>query len=93
MRIVQHFFEHLFLIGLGLLLAYLPKAPAAWLGRKLGGGYYRLSPFRRRVAEINLGLAGLNPSLARSAFENMGLTIAEFARFRRLDKSFFETQF
>ncbi|MCI0406395.1 MAG: lysophospholipid acyltransferase family protein [candidate division Zixibacteria bacterium] len=93
MRQLTHFFEYLFLAALGLLLAYLPAGPAAWLGRKLGGLYYRLSPFRRRVAEINLLLAGLSPALARSTFENVGLTMTEFARFRRLDKKFFETRF
>ena len=93
MRKTRYFFEYLLLSALGLFLAYLSKRMAGWLGRKLGGLYYRLSPFRGRVAETNLQLAGLSPSLARSAFENVGLVIAEFARFRRLDKSFFETQF
>lgn len=93
MRKLRYVFEYLSLASLGLLLAYLPKGLPVWLGRKFGGLYYRLSPFRRRVAETNLQLAGLSPSLARSAFENVGLVIAEFARFRRLDKSFFETQF
>ncbi|MGH8004646.1 MAG: lysophospholipid acyltransferase family protein [Limisphaerales bacterium] len=93
MHIVQHLFEYFFLVALGLLLAFLPASLAVWLGRKFGGLYYRLSPFRRRVAETNLELAGLSPSLARKTFENVGLTIAEFARFRRLDKNFFETCF
>ncbi len=93
MQRVRHFLKYLFLAALGLLLAYLPKGAAAWLGRKFGGLYYRLSPFRRRVAETNLTLAKLNSDAAKGAFENVGLTMAEFARFRRLDKSFFETRF
>ncbi len=93
MRSIKHFFEYLVLANLGLLLALLPNGLAAWLGRRLGGLYYRFSPFRRRVAVTNLQLAGLDPSLARSAFENAGLVIAEFAGFRRFDKFFFETHF
>jgi len=92
-RRIKYFFEYLILAALGLLLAYLPKDIAAWLGRKLGGIYYRLSPFRRKVAETNLELAKLDSGAAKGAFENIGLTMAEFARFRRLDKSFFETHF
>lgn len=93
MQKAGHFLEYLFLAGLGLFLANLPEVSASWLGRKFGGLYYRLSPFRRRVAETNLELAGLSPSLAQSTFENVGLTIAEFARFRWLDKKFFESRF
>ncbi len=93
MRLIKHLLEFFLLSGLAGFLAYLPKAMTAWLGRNLGGLSYRLSSFRRRVAETNLQLAGLNPSLARRAFENVGLVMTEFARFRRLDKSFFETQF
>jgi KDO2-lipid IV(A) lauroyltransferase len=93
MREIKHLLEYLFLAALGLLLAYLPTGTAAWLGRKFGKAYFRFSSFRRRVAETNLELAGLSPSLARSTFENVGLTIAEFARFRRLDKKFFESRF
>lgn len=92
MHIIRHFLEFLFFTALGLFLAYTPKGLAAWLGRKFGAIYYRFSPFRRRVAETNLELAGLSPLLAKGTFENVGLTIAEFARFRRLDKSFFDTQ-
>jgi KDO2-lipid IV(A) lauroyltransferase len=93
MRKLKHLFEFLVLEAIGLLLACLPINVAVWLGRKLGAIYYRLSAFRRRVAEINLGLAGLSPNRARSTFENVGLTMAEFARFRRLDKAFFESRF
>jgi KDO2-lipid IV(A) lauroyltransferase len=92
-RKFKYFFEYLLLAGLGWILALLPDRLAAWLGRKLGGLYYYLSPFRRRVAETNLDLAGLSPVLARGTFENVGLTMAEFARFRRLDKKFFESRF
>jgi KDO2-lipid IV(A) lauroyltransferase len=93
MRIVRCFFEYFFLVVLGQFLAFCPVGQAAWLGRKFGAIYYRLSSFRRRVAETNLELAGLSPSLVRSTFENVGLTIAEFARFRRLDRRFFESRF
>ncbi|HXF47984.1 MAG TPA: lysophospholipid acyltransferase family protein [Verrucomicrobiae bacterium] len=93
MHRLKHLFEFLVLDVVGLLFACLPRDSAAWLGRKFGAIYYRLSPFRRRVAETNLELAGLSPSLAKGAFENVGLTIAEFARFRRLDKNFFESRF
>jgi KDO2-lipid IV(A) lauroyltransferase len=92
-RQVKHLSEYSFLATFSLFLAYLPKGVATWLSKKFGFLYSRLSPFRRQVAETNLQLAGLSPSLARSTFENVGLTIAEFARFRRLDKNFFESQF
>lgn len=38
-------------------------------------------------------MAELDTKSAKFAFENVGLTVAEFARFRRLDKRFFDTQF
>src|SRR3972149_3284187 len=92
MRRVKYFFEYLLLSSLGWFLAYLPKGIAGWLGRKPSWLYCRLSPFRYKVAETNLTLAKLDLRAAKAAFENVGLTLAEFARFRRLDKSFFETQ-
>ncbi len=92
MRRVKYFFEYLLLSSLGWFLAYLPKGIAGWLGRKPSWLYCRLSPFRYKVAETNLTLAKLDRRAAKAAFENVGLTLAEFARFRRLDKSFFETQ-
>ncbi len=91
MRLIKHFLEFYLLAALAGFLAYLPKRLAAGFGRKFGWLYYCFSSFRRKVAETNLQLAGLSPSLARRVFENVGLVIAEFARFRRLDKSFFQT--
>ncbi len=93
MRKVRYLFEYLVFAGLAEALAWLPKRWTYLIGKGLGRLYYRLSPFRRRVAETNLQLASLSPSLARVTFENVGLTIAEFARFRRLDRNFFETRF
>ncbi|MCI0330288.1 MAG: lysophospholipid acyltransferase family protein [candidate division Zixibacteria bacterium] len=92
-RRVEYFFEYLLLAGFGLFLAFLPERMASWLDCKLGRIYYHLAPFRRRVAETNLSLAKLDSKVAKAAFENVGLTMAEFARFRRLDKNFFESRF
>ncbi len=92
MRKVRYLFEYLLLAGLALILAWLPRRGAYAVGRGLGRLYFRFSPFRRRVAETNLKLAKLDTSAALGAFENVGLTMAEFARFRRLRKSFFETE-
>lgn len=92
MRQVKYFFEYLLLSGLALILAWLPRRGAFWLGQSLGRLYCYLSPFRRKVAETNLKLARLDTQWAEKAFENVGLNVAEFARFRRLRKSFFETE-
>ena len=92
MRRVKYFIEYLLLSVLGWFLAYLPKGIAVWLGRRLGGLYYRFSPFRRKVAQTNLKLAKLDSCAAKAVFENVGLTMTEFARFWRLNKGFFETQ-
>ncbi len=91
MQRAEYLFEYFLLTALGFFLASLPKGWEARLGRKLGGLYYRISFFRRRVAETNLRLTKLDPGPAKVSFENVGLTMAEFARFRRLDKRFFET--
>jgi KDO2-lipid IV(A) lauroyltransferase len=91
-RQIKYFFEYLLLAGLALVLAWLPKRGAHAVGRGLGRLYFRLSPFRRRVAEMNLKLANLDIGAALGAFENAGLTMVEFARFRRLRRSFFETE-
>lgn len=92
MRLVKYFLEYLLLAGLAAVLAWLPKRVAYAAGRGLGRLYFRFAPFRRRVAETNLKLAKLDISAAEGAFENVGLNLAEFARFRRLRKSFFEAE-
>lgn len=92
MREVKNFFEYLLLSSVVLILAYLPRRGAYWLGRKFGRLYYRFSHFRRSVAETNLKLARFDSKTAEKAFENVGLVAAEFARFKRLRKSFFESE-
>ena len=93
MRKITNRLEYLLLLLLGFCLAHLAPRASFWLGRKLGGFYWRFSSVRRRVSETNLNLTKLDFEAAKAAFENVGLTMAEFACFRRLKGNFFETQF
>lgn len=44
------------LLGLLWLLLWLPRPVGAWVGARLGDLYFRASPKRRKVAEVNLTL-------------------------------------
>ena len=70
-----------------LLLAYLPLAPALWLGRRLGDAAWAVLGGRRRVCLANLRRA-FGPDaapdelarLGRRSFEHLGMNAVEFSR-------------
>lgn len=73
-------------IGVLWLIAQLPAAPSAALGRMIGTLAYHLAPRRRRIAEINMRLCF--PELdqrersrrVRASFVSMGIGVFEFLR-------------
>jgi Kdo2-lipid IVA lauroyltransferase/acyltransferase len=83
--------------GFGACVNLLSEHHALWLGRLMGRLFFSLDRHRRNLAIANLGIAfGRERSeeeihaIAKSTFQNLGMTAVEFFRIPRLDETTFK---
>ncbi|MCX7806306.1 MAG: lysophospholipid acyltransferase family protein, partial [Planctomycetota bacterium] len=78
-------------VFLAWLLRTLPERLALWLGRTFGGLFYYLNFRHRPVCLANLRIAFPEKSeaerrkIARACYRHIGQSVAEFARFPKID--------